>query len=108
MLEQHEECDEQVQGLQQQLQVSEGWIQAKDVVIAAQWEEVQQLKQELEQATRVVEAMEKQNQELAQKLEANETLTAQFQQNLLQTEKLNQELRLELQEKDKHLNKQGN
>ena len=100
--EQHEEFDEQVQGLQQ-LHINKSPTQAKDAVIAAQREEIQQLKQELEQATRVVETMRKQNQEVTQKLEANEAITAQFQQNLLQEEKLNQELRLELQEKDKPL-----
>ena len=42
-LEQHEECDEQVQGLQQ-LQINKSPIQAKDAVIAAQREEIQQLK----------------------------------------------------------------
>ena len=100
--EQHEEFDKQVQGLQQ-LHINKSPTQAKDVVMAAQREEIQQLKQELEQATRVVETMRKQNQEVTQKLEANEAITAQFQQNLLQEEKLNQELRLELQEKDKPL-----
>ena len=96
--EQHEEFDEHVQGLQQ-LHINKSPIQAKDAVIAAQREEIQQLKQELEQATCVVEAMENQNQELTQKLEANEAITAQFQQNLLQTDKLNQEL----QEENRHL-----
>ena len=96
--EQHEEFDEQVQGLQQ-LHINKSPTQAKDAVIAAQREEIQQLKQKLEQATRVVETMEKQNQEVTQKLEANEAITAQFQQNLLQEEELNQEL----QEENRHL-----
>ena len=90
-----EDRERQIRELQQEKRKDR--IQAKDAVIAAQREEIQQLKQELEQATCVVETMEKQNQELTQKLEANETITAQFQQNLLQEEKLNQELRLELQ-----------
>ena len=74
---------------------NKGQVQA----ITAQREEIQQLKQELEQARHLVETMETRNQELTQKLEANETITAQFQQNLLQTEKLNQEL----QEENRHL-----
>ena len=69
IMEQHEEYDEQVQGLQQ-LHINKSPIQAKDAITAAQREEIQQFKQELEQATHVVE---KQNQELTQKLEANET-----------------------------------
>ena len=84
-------CDAQIQ-----LQLSKDQIQAKDAVIAAQREEIQQLKQALEQERHIVETMETRNQEVTQKLEANETITAQFQQNLLQTDKLNQELQEEI------------
>ena len=91
---QNKECDEHVQDIKQQLQVNKSQVQA----IAAQ-EEIQQLKQELERTRHVVETMETRYQELTQKLEANETITAQFQQNLLQTEKLNQEM----QEENRHL-----
>ena len=92
--------DEQLQCLQQQLQVCGDQVREKDAVIAAR-------EQELQEATRekdhVIEARERQLQELNQQLAASEKGTAQLQQNLLQREKMIQEL----QEENKSLQQAG-
>ena len=84
--------DEQLQHLQQQLQVCGDQIREKDAVIAAR-------EQELQEATRekdhVIESRERQLREQSQQLAASEKGTAQLQQNLLQREKMIQELQEE-------------
>ena len=95
-----QEHDKQIQDLQQRLQVSDGRIQ-----------EIQQHKQELERATlekdHIIEAREKQIQELNQQMAAKEQVATQFQQNLMtMIQKLQEDirdLRHELREKDKVL-----
>ena len=92
--------DEQLQCLQQQLQVFGDQVREKDAVIAAR-------EQELQEATRekdhVIESRERQLRELNQQLAASEKGTAQLQQNLLQREKMIQEL----QEEKKSLQQAG-
>ena len=92
--------DEQLQRLQQQLQVCGDQVREKDAVIAAR-------EQELQEATRekdhVIESRERQLRELNQQLAASEKGTAQLQQNLLQREKMIQEL----QEEKKSLQQAG-
>ena len=84
--------DERIQHLQQQLQISDVKIRERDAVIAATRQEIQQLQQESQEKDRVIEAREEQVSELSQHLAASEHVTAQLQQNLLQREKMIQEL----------------
>ena len=92
-------CDEQIQDLKQQLQVCSGQIRDKDAAIAARQREIQQITQKKDH---VIEAREKQLRKLNQQLTTSEQVTAQFQQSLLQREKMIQNL----QEENQHLRQQ--
>ena len=84
--------DEQLQRLQQQLQVCGDQVREKDAVIAAREQELQEA---IREKDHVIESRERQLRELNQQLAASEKGTAQLQQNLLQREKMIQELQEE-------------
>ena len=109
-----EERDQRIRGLQQQLQECDDQIRKKDAVIAVTLQEMETLRQELEQAAwgqrqhiqqieekdHVIEARERQLRELHQQLVASEQVTAQLQQKVLQREDMIQELQESLEAKD--------